>query len=149
MDKNQNCSLLTVIYQNAEMGLKALEYLRPKVKSANLADDIAILRAEYSDVMRSADRLSKDCGDKPKPANPFAKMGLWANVKMKTLADDSAENLAEMIIVGAFMSVVDLIKAIAKNPLAESDSAELARRQKEVNEGAIKTFTAYIEKSKI
>jgi|GEM_PF-3511628 len=148
MNEDQNCCLLNATYQSAQMTLKALEYLRPKVKSGNLAEDIATLKAEYNDVLRSADRLSRDCGDRPKDNNIFTKAGLWTNIKMKTITDDSTQNIAQTIMIGAFMEVIELIKVLAKNPLADIESVELARRLKEINHNAISTFTPYLEKNK-
>ncbi|MCL2540210.1 MAG: hypothetical protein FWE53_02105 [Firmicutes bacterium] len=148
MDKDQNCGLLDAVYQTAQSGLKTSEYVRPKAKSFALIDDINSLRAEYNDVLRSAERLSRDCGEQPKDNNLLKKAGLWADVNTKLILDSNSEKQAETIIHSCFNGVLEMTKALTKYPLAELESIELARRLKEASRHAIETFMAYLERGK-
>ena len=48
----------------------------------------------------------------PKDVNPFKKAMLWSSIKMKTMMDNSRNQVAEMMIKGTIMGITELTEII-------------------------------------
>ena len=71
--------------------------------------------------------MLEEKGDKPKVATqPMQKAMLWGSIQMNTLANSTPEHLAEMMIQGTTMGIIDIQKRLNELPQADSDSRKLA-----------------------
>ena len=105
-DYNQKA--INDVYKNAHIALQSISDLLPAV----VDDDIKTeLKEEYEGYERLIGEISSfmaENGVEPKDVNPFKKAMLWSSIKMKTMMNNSRNQVAEMMINGTVMGINEL-----------------------------------------
>ena len=118
MDQTQK--LLQMIVENGRMGESACDQLIGRTDDVEMRKELMLEKQQYADAAREAEVRLTDLGARPQPKGPAALVGLWMGMQLNTMMDKSAAHIAEMVIQGATMGVVELTKA--RNSLAEADA---------------------------
>jgi len=123
-----NTELLNYIHQNAQMGKSTISRL------AEMTDDIDFRKTlenqivEYQDIYNQAEEKLKKENKEPKGLDPSRKIESYMMLKLSTLADKSTSHLAEMMIQGSNMGIIDITKNLKKYNEADKDILELGTR---------------------
>lgn len=120
MISNQNENLLEEIYHATKMGLEATQVILPKVKDDDLKDDVRMQRDCYEDFADKSEKMLKKSGKMPEEKSAMKKATLWGAIQLNTLADTTTEHIAEIMINGTTMGIVDMTKKL--NDLDDSDA---------------------------
>lgn len=109
MDKNEyNIKAINDVYKNAHIALQSISDLLPSVDDEDIK---AELKEEYEGYEKLIGEISTFMAEndiEPKDVNPFKKAMLWSSIKMKTLFDNSRNQVAEMMINGTVMGINEL-----------------------------------------
>lgn len=109
MEKNDyNVKAITDVYKNAHLALQSISDLIPAVDDNEL---IAELKEEYEGYEKIIGEISSFMIENQierKDVNPFKKAMLWGSIKMKTLINNSRNQVAEMMINGTVMGINEL-----------------------------------------
>lgn len=108
---NQTAELLNCIARNALTGEEATAQLIKRTEDASMRQELMYQQDQYRNVHRQAEDMLNAMGEKPDVPGPMAKMGMWAGVMMNTAMDRSNAQIADIMIQGATMGVVDTTKA--------------------------------------
>ena len=112
----QEIKLLEAVVKCSEMGQGTLDPLADVNENGVFADTMRIQRGEYESIREEASRMLLSLGEDPGQLSAFEKLSTAVGIKMNTLTDKSARHMAEMLIQGSTMGIVDLTKAIRDNP---------------------------------
>ena len=127
LDKNEE--LLNEVYKNTKMGGDSIIDLLDKVTDNSLrAEMTAEMTDELSVYRRYAKEASEKLGErglKPKELPMTAKMGAKMGMVMNTMLDTTTSHLAEMMINGATMGIINLEKKL--NDGGDGEAERLAR----------------------
>ena len=123
---NPTQKLLQAIAENGHTGVNACEQLLNRTADAELRGELVLERQHYFDAMRDAENLLLMQGIAPRRPGPAAQMGLWMGMQINTIADRSASHIADIVIQGATMGVVELTKARNSNPDADAQEQGIA-----------------------
>src|SRR5574344_458301 len=115
LPKNKNEMLLNDVYKNIKTGLQTINLLTNKIFSQSLKEFVAEQYSDYDLILQEIKEKSKTEDVVLKDLNWFKKAGMWTSVNMNTLVNESTEHIAQMLILGTVMGVVDMIKAIDNN----------------------------------
>lgn len=118
MDQTQK--LLQSIVENARMGADACDQLLEKTDDMALRQELMNERQQYENASREAEARLMQMGAKPHPKGPMARAGMWMGMEMNTMMDKSASHIADMLIQGSTMGVVEMTKA--RNSLPDADA---------------------------
>lgn len=109
MSKETNeINVLDELNKGACMGRDAIHFVLDKVKDDNLKKE---LTNQYNKYKSISDRICeiypeyKD--DKPHETNAMDKVMTWFGVEMKTLNDDSTSKIAELLLQGTNMGIIE------------------------------------------
>ena len=132
---DQTRILLQKIVENGRMGADACEQLLEKCADSGLKEELARERDFYACASRAAEEKLEALGIRPHPKGAMARMGMWMGMQMNTAMDASSAHIAEIVIEGATMGIVELTKARNDNPDADAGAqgiaANLIARQQE------------------
>lgn len=136
MDKNE--SLIEEIYKNAKMGGDSIVDLLDRAdvgqpNAAELKSEMTYELGRYRGFEKRAEEKLGERGLKPKELPLGAKMGAKVGMFFNTMLDTSPSHLAEMMINGASMGIVELEKKLndgGYSPEAESFAREVADYEK-------------------
>ena len=122
----QTEKLLQSIVENARMGISACEQLLKKADENEIRQEIMLEKQHYSSIARRGEQLMYENGAEPKPEGMMQRMGMWMGMQMNTISDHSSAHLADMLIQGATMGIVEMTKARNSNPDASGQAKQIA-----------------------
>ena len=125
---NQTVQLLQDVVRNAQSGCDAVELLIGKAESPEMRSELSRELNHYRHAAREAEAALAAAGGRPEPVGPMAKAGMWLGTQMNTLTDTSDAHIAEMVIQGATMGVIEMTKARNTYPDATDDASGIASR---------------------
>lgn len=118
MDQTQK--LLQAIVENGRMGQDACEQLLTRTEDVEMRKELMLEKQQYAEAVRDAEMRLYDMGARPHPKGPAARASMWMGMQMNTMMDKSKAHIAEIVIQGATMGVVELTKA--RNSFSEADA---------------------------
>lgn len=141
---DQNRELLSEIARSARMGREATEMLLGKVGAEQMRREIAQRKAEYTGLEQQADDLLANAGAPVEPLSATSKAGLWMGLQMNTISDKSDSHIAEMMIQGSGMGVIEMTRSKKRFPEAQQEVKELADQFLAMEEGGIQRMKAFL-----
>ena len=141
---NGDVELLNYIYQNSQMGTATIKQLLDIVEEADFNSQLQSQYNEYKRVNNEAKIMLNENGYDEKGINAFEKMRTYLMINIQTLADKSTSHIAEMMIIGSNMGVIDAIKNIRKYRNAEPDILSLMERLKVIEENNIASLKMFL-----
>ena len=125
---NETVQLLQDVVRNARTGQDAVEHLMQKTEAGAMRDELIREKEDYAVTRRQSEQALVNAGGKAEPVGPLAKAGMWAGLEMETLADRSNAHIAEIVIQGATMGVIEMTKALNNYGGADVGARDLASR---------------------
>lgn len=110
LDKNEE--LLNEVYKNTKMGDDSIIDLLDKVSDNGLRSEMTDELFVYRRYAKEASEKLVERGLKPKELPMTAKMGAKMGMVMNTMLDTTTSHLAEMMINGATMGIINLEKKL-------------------------------------
>lgn len=109
---SKDLEMLGVIYQNAEMGKDTITHLIEITDSVDFRKRLEAQLIEYQGIFDRADQAIQQQKKTAEGIGSFAKISSYMMINFKTLADKSPSHIAEMMIQGSTMGIVDMTKKI-------------------------------------
>ena len=106
-DKNE-INVLDELSKGACMGMDAIHFILPKVKDNNLKKELNTQYEKYKSIHDKICKLYPEYSEKkPHETNTMNKAMTWYGIKMKTLVDDTTSKLAELLMQGTNMGIIE------------------------------------------
>ncbi len=125
--KNKNLKFLNSLYQNTSMGISTLSKIIPKAKDLKLKGE---LQAQLNNYHDQSEQIRKEIyaqNSEPKDISAFTKTFADSSIAMSTLTNRSTSHIAEMMIQGTNMGVIDINKQINHTPLLDENIRKQAQ----------------------
>ena len=143
---NGDAELLNFIYQNSQMGVETLGQLIPMVKdSPEFEKQLEGQKREYDSIHKEVKLLLKNHGKEEKGLGAFEKIRTYLMVNLETLTDRSVSHIAEMLMIGSNMGVIDAIKNLKKYESGVSPEIKsLMERLRKFEENNVERLKKYL-----
>lgn len=124
-----DAEMLNFIYQNSQMGVETLNQLIPMIDNEAFKKRIEAQLKEYEQIHEEAKKLLNRHGYDEKGIGALEKIMAHLMIDMKTLMDKSSSHIAEMLIQGSNMGIIDAVKRINQyEKEAEKEVTALMKR---------------------
>ena len=124
-----DAEMLNFIYQNSQMGVETLNQLIPMIDNEAFKKRIEAQLKEYEQIHEEAKKLLNRHGYDEKGIGALEKIMAYLMIDMKTLMDKSSSHIAEMLIQGSNMGIIDAVKRINQyEKEAEKEVTALMKR---------------------
>lgn len=124
-----DAEMLNFIYQNSQMGVETLNQLIPMIDNEAFKKRIEAQLKEYEQIHEEAKKLLNCHGYDEKGIGALEKIMAYLMIDMKTLMDKSSFHIAEMLIQGSNMGIIDAVKRINQyEKEAEKEVTALMKR---------------------
>lgn len=100
--------ILAEIYRNAQLALTSISDLLPEVDDNEMKEELMKEHEEYEKICSRAASLAATKGIEVKEPSPMKKAMMWSAIKMNAAADNSAQNVAQMMIKGTVNGITCL-----------------------------------------
>lgn len=142
---NTDAELLNFVYQNSQMGIKTLQKLIPIVKAESLKKQLQSQLDEYQEINCLAKECLNQQGCEEKDISTLEQASAYMMINMKTMMDQSASHIAQMLIQGSNMGIIDAIKNIRKyEHEARKDNILLMKRLLKFEEDNVEQLKKYL-----
>ena len=108
--------VLNEVNKGIKMGMDSISNISEKVQDDNFKDDLKSQYDKYNDILNKVTTELGKYDDFPKEVNPMQKAMGWMSVEMKTMNDKSNSKIAEMMLQGINMGIIEGVRLKNKNP---------------------------------
>jgi len=113
MDKNE--TVLQELYKNTTMGGNSLIDLMDKAEDPEMRTEMTRELEKYREYSNRAAELLGERGLKPEEPGIMAKAGSKIGMTFNTMLDTTTSHIAEMMINGATMGIINIEKQLNEN----------------------------------
>ena len=108
--------ILNEVNKGIKMGMDSISSIAEKVTDNKLKDDLQYEYNQYNAILNDVNAELGKYEEFPKELNPAQKMMGWFDIQMSTLTDNSDSKIAEMLIKGTNMGIIEGVKLLNNNP---------------------------------
>ena len=108
--------ILNEINKGIKMGMDSISSIAEKVTDDQLKDDLQYEYNQYNAILNDVNAELGKYEEFPKELNPAQKMMGWFDIQISTMTDDSDSKIAEMLIKGTNMGIIEGVKLLNNNP---------------------------------
>lgn len=122
MENNENeINVLDELNKGACMGRDAIHFIMDKVEDEKLRKELNRQYEDYKDISDRIKELYPEYSEEePHKTNTMTKMMTWYGIEMKTLMDKSTSKIAEILLQGTNMGIIEGRKLLNHKDTDES-----------------------------
>lgn len=111
-EANRTAEFLNKVYQNAQMASDSISTVAQKVQDKNLLSDLQTQHQQYTSISSKATTELANENELPTEKGVLSQVTTWGGIQMNTLMDKSPDHIAEMMIQGSTMGIIDMTRTI-------------------------------------
>lgn len=123
MDKN--LEVLKEVCKGIKMGMDAISYVSDKVKDANFKDSLNHEYSMYNNILTKVDDAYSNYNATPEDSSIKDKAMLWYGIQVNTLKDSSNSKIAELLVQGTNMGIIEGRRLLNHNKGLDTDVDKL------------------------
>ena len=107
-NENKEVNVLDELHKGACMGKDAIHFILEKVEDKGLKEELNIQYRKYDKIVNEINALYPAYSEKtPHDTTALNKARTWYGIEMKTLMDSSTSKLAELLMQGTNMGIIE------------------------------------------
>ena len=104
----ENINALDEIHKGACMGMDAIDFIKDKIDDKKFKKEMDKEYRDYKSIKKQIeDMYPKYDNDDPHSTSVMNKAMTWTSIEMKTMNDTSNSNLAELLLKGVNMGIIE------------------------------------------
>ena len=142
MDSNRY--ILNELNKGIKMGMDSISNVSEKVQDDRFKQDLKYQYDEYNKILNEVNDELTNYDDFPKELNPMQKAMGWMGVELNTISDKSNSKIAEMMIQGTNMGIIEGVKLLNQNPEADDEVKNVLNEFIKFQENTIEQLKKYL-----
>ncbi len=144
-NKKENINALDEISKGTHMGMDAINFILDKVSDDDFKKVLDVEYNKYKKIAEEIDDIYKkyNSEDEPHETGAMTKVMTWYGISMKTLTDKSNSKIAELLMQGTNMGIIEGRKVL-NNKNLDKEVTELVSKYVEMQEDSIETLKKYL-----
>ncbi len=142
--EKEDINALDEIHKGASMGMDAVNFVLDKVDDKKLKD---VLDKMYSDYQSLAERIEsvypKYNDGEPHETSLMNKVMTWSGIEMKTMTDTSNSKIAELLLQGVNMGIIEGRKILNKKNI-DKEVSEIVSKYVTMQETSVEVLKKYL-----
>ena len=143
MEKD-NEELLDYVYQNAEMGVNSISKLMEITDDTEFMRQLDTQKNEYTAMKNDAEKLLRERGMTEDDLSAFDRMRTYVMINMQTLKDKSTSHIAEMLMQGSTMGIVQALRKLREYTQVDEAVQKLMKKLLEMEEHNFEQLKKYV-----
>ena len=128
IEKDDNLKLLNEIYKNLRVGTQSIENVLSNIKLKDITLELSKESSQYYVFEKECAMIANSKDINLKDNNFIQKTQVWMSVKINLMSSSSTQHIAEMLLIGTMMGVIDLVKALTNYDNADEEIKSLANK---------------------
>jgi hypothetical protein len=142
MDGNKE--MLNYIYQNSQMGVNTIEQLVKISEDGKFKDYLDSQLKEYKEINHKVMGIINRMGFEEKGIGTLGEISTYMMINMKTLMDKSTSHIAEMMINGSTMGIIQATKALKNHHDTDKNIVALMEKLIETEENNFQQLKKFL-----
>lgn len=142
--KTQDIAVYREIQRNTEMAIKAIDTISDKVYDDQLSMQIQRQSNKYAEIKQKACERMLQGNAEPYHTNQISNMMLVGGIHYNTLLNNSTSHIAELMIKGSNMGILEMNKILNHNSDAGEQTVSLAKELIDFENRNIERLTKYL-----
>ena len=145
MQKNKNeINVLDELNKGACMGRDAIHFIMDKVEDENLKKELDRQYREYKEISEEINKIYPEYSDdEPHKTSAMNKMMTWYGIEMKTLMDSSTSKIAELLMQGTNMGIIEG-RRLLNDKNTDEEINKLVEKYVQVQETAVEKLKPFL-----
>lgn len=141
---NGNIELLNYTYQNSQMGVDTVNQLMDITDDEDFKNQLRDQAQEYEAINQRCKALLHHMGADEKGIGTYNRVKTYLMINIQTITDDSPSHIAEMLIIGSNMGMIQALRNLRKYTGADDKILAITRRLLAHEEDNIQKLKAYL-----
>lgn len=144
-NENNEVNVLDELNKGACMGMDAIHYIMDKVEDEALKKELNRQYREYKEIKEEIKNIYGTYEDEKEPhqTNAMNKAMTWYGIEMKTLLNDSTSKIAELLLQGTNMGIIEGRKLL-NHKSTDKDINEIAKKYVTMQEKAVEKLKEFL-----
>ena len=144
MEDKNNMNVLDELNKGASMGMDAIKFVLDKVKEVEFKKLLEKQYQKYKEISESINELYPEYSNKePHETSTMNKAMTWYGIEMKTMKDHSTSKLAELLVQGTNMGIIEGRKLL-NNKEMDKDVEKIANKYVYMQENSLEELKKYL-----
>ena len=144
MEKENKVNVLDELNKGATMGIDAINFVIDKVKDNELKKVLKKQCQDYQDISDRICNLYPEYSEKkPHETNIVNKVMTWYGIEMKTMMDDTSSKIAELIMQGTNMGIIEG-RRLLNNKGSDEEINEIVRDYVKSQEDSLEKLKQFL-----
>lgn len=141
----ENINALDEINKGATMGIDAITYVQDKVEDPNFKEALNKQYKDYETISEKIKNIYKkyNSEDEPHETNSMNKMMTWSGINMKTMNDHSTSKLAELLLQGTNMGIIEGRRIYNKKEI-DSEVSDIVKEYVDMQERCVEKLKEFL-----
>jgi len=145
MKNNENeVNVLDELSKGACMGKDAIHFIMDKVEDEALKEELNNQYKKYNEIYDKICNIYPDYSEKePHKTNAMNKVMTWYGIEMKTMMDESTSKIAELLLQGTNMGIIEGRRLLNNNNTNE-EIHSLVQEYVDMQEKAVEKLKTFL-----
>ena len=144
-DKNE-INVLDELNKGACMGKDAIHFILDKVKDDDLKEELNRQYSKYKEISDKIKKLYPEYNEgKPHETSAMNKVMTWYGIEMKTFTDESTSKIAELLLQGTNMGIIEGRKLL-NHKQTDPEVEKIAKEYVDMQEDAVEKLKKFLER---
>ena len=144
MQKKNQINVLDEICKGACKGMDAVHFILDKVKHETLKEELNNQYSKYKQIRERVEEIYPRYSDKePHETGALNKAMTWYGIEMKTLTDESTSKIAELLLQGTNMGIIEG-RRLLNNKDVEESIHSLLQEYVDMQEDAVEKLKTFL-----
>lgn len=141
----QSQKLLTRLYQDAKIGELGTEEVLDRCSDIKFKEIISNQMSQYNLIAKECETIAKANQIELPDNNFFKKIKQTTMINLSLLFNNKDRHIAEMMITGTVMGIIDAIKALYDLSKAEEEILAIGRKLQTMQEKYVEELKTYLQ----
>ncbi|MBQ9071901.1 MAG: hypothetical protein IJY25_01935 [Bacilli bacterium] len=142
--EEQEVNVLDELSKGACMGRDAIHFIMDKVEDEKLKEELNRQYREYKEISEEINKIYPEYSeDEPHKTSTMNKVMTWYGIEMKTLLDSSTSKIAELLLQGTNMGIIEGRRLLNHKDTNEEIN-KLVEKYVEVQETAVEKLKPFL-----
>ena len=144
MNNENEVNVLDELNKGACMGMDAIDFIMSKVEDSDFRK---VLNNQYDEYKKISDKICELYPEysekKPHETNAMNKAMTWYGIQMKTIKDQSNSKIAELLLQGTNMGIIEGRKLL-NHKSTDKEVHSLVQQYVDMQEGAVEELKKFL-----
>ena len=141
---NNENYVLNEINKGIKMGMDSISNVSQKVQDDRFKQDLKCQYDKYNQILNNVNDELSNYDDFPKELNPMQKAMGWMSIEMNTISDKSNSKIAEMMLQGTNMGIIEGRRLLNNNPSVDKNVRQILDDFVVMQEDSVETLKKYL-----